>query len=119
MIGGISGISGVGGITPVPGGGGGAASPLGDLGLGGELTQQPNADKGQNFGQILGDMVMHRPSESQSKADTLAASFAAGDNVDPHTLAIATAKAGVEIQMATRTISQAVQAVRTLFQMQI
>jgi diacylglycerol kinase family enzyme len=76
-------------------------------------------DQGKSFGSVMGDMVLRKPSESSANADAMAAEFAAGGNIDPHNLAIATAKAGVEIQMSTRTISQAVSAVRTLFQMQI
>lgn len=84
----------------------------------GKLGEDQSAD-GQSFGDMLKDMIIKRPTESQSDADRLAADFAAGKDIDPQTLAVATAKAGIEVQMSTRTISQAVQAVRTLMQMQI
>lgn len=108
MINGITSVnptSAIGGIVP----GGGVAGPSPQVGMG----------DGESFGSILSDAILKRPSASQSEADQLAAAFAAGDDVDPHQLALASAKAGVEIQMSTRTISQAVTAVRTLFQMQI
>lgn len=128
---GLKGIGGTGGMSGI--GGAGAAgmggSPLGGLpgvggagggGLGGiEPTQSATEAQGNAFGESLKEMVLYRPSETKSAANDLAASFAAGENVDPHRLAIQTAKAGVEIQMATRSISSAVSAVRTLFQMQV
>lgn len=114
MAGGISGA--------LPGGLGGLGS-LPGTGTGGSGAPTPNntatGEQSKSFGDALGDMVLRKPSEDHAVADSMAADFAAGGNVDPHQLAIATAKAGVEIQMATRTISQAVSAVRTLFQMQI
>ena len=93
-------------------------------GVGGiaDMVSAQTPDDGQNgasFGSMLSDMVLKKPGQSQQHADDLAASFAAGADVDPHTLAIATAKAGIEVQMATRTISQAVQGIRTLMQTQI
>jgi hypothetical protein len=118
MIGGISsgltgGLSGgIGGGGGLGGLGGGGLSGIG--GDGGGSSKVPGVSTGGSKGAIL-----DRPSESKATADDLAARFAAGDNIDPHQLAIATAKAGVEMQMSTRTISQAVTAVRTLFQMQI
>jgi flagellar hook-basal body complex protein FliE len=103
-----------GGVGGVGGGDGGAgASPLP------KPTGGDDAD-GQSFGSMLKDMVITKPGQTQAYADKIAAQFAAGDtSIDPGQLAIASAKAGVEVQMATRTITQAVSAVRTLFQMQI
>ncbi len=100
------------------GGVGGVGGQLGQLNTGGAQSDVSDSEGG-SFGDMLKDMLIKRPTESQAKADGMAADFAAGKNIDPHSLAIATATAGVEVQMATRTISQAVQAVRTLFQMQI
>lgn len=108
MIGGVGGSNSIG---PVPGVG---ANPSG----GAPQPGNAGAD-GKSFGEVLGEMVIGRPSEAKHTADSLAARMAAGADIDPHQLAIATAKAGVEIQMATRTISSAVSAVRTLMQMQI
>ena len=141
-------MTGIGGISSMTGGGnplsglagagsGAAGNPLGGLAgmIGGSdggnpggnplsggiaPTSQATASQGASFGDTLRDMVIVRPSESKAKAGELTARFAAGDtSIDPHQLSIASAKAGVEIQMATRTISSAVSAVRTLFQMQI
>ena len=83
-------------------------------------TQQATPAQGATFADALKEMVISRPSADKNASDTMAARFAAGDkSIDPGQLATATAKAGIEIQMSTRTISQAVQAVRALFQMQI
>lgn len=120
----LNGMAGGGGV------GGGQLSGLGDLGLGsgGEggsgmgMAPAQGATKAQGaaFGDTLRAMVIENPSVSKAQASDLAARFSAGDDsIDPHKIAIANAKAGVEIQMATRTISSAVSAVRTLFQMQI
>jgi flagellar hook-basal body complex protein FliE len=126
----LSGMAGAGGL-----GGGGGLSGLGDGGLGLDngssagdgggnvFGVQPKAAtdaQGAAFGDTLRAMVIDNPSASRAQATDMAARFAAGDkSIDPHTIAIASAKAGVEIQMATRTISSAVSAVRTLFQMQV
>lgn len=139
-ISGISGAAGMGGANPLggmagPSSLGGSLSGMADLGLGdqdgspsggngagmGLAPVQPASQaQGESFGATLQDMVIHRPSESKAISSSLSARFAAGDtSIDPHKLALASAKAGVEIQMATRTISSAVSAVRTLFQMQV
>lgn len=142
----MSGIGGIGGMAgggnPLSGmagagslGGGSGLSGLGDGGLGLDngsgagdggsnvFGVQPKAAtdaQGAAFGDTLRAMVIDNPSASRAQATDMAARFAAGDkSIDPHTIAIASAKAGVEIQMATRTISSAVSAVRTLFQMQV
>jgi flagellar hook-basal body complex protein FliE len=140
-------MAGIGGIGPMPGatganplgglanqsGLGGSLSGMGDLGLGTGTgtgsnsaalglapSAQASATQGSSFGDTLRSMVIERPSATRAASSALSARFAAGDtSIDPHQLALASAKAGVEIQMATRTISSAVQAVRTLFQMQI
>lgn len=96
---------------------GGASS--GGSGLGIAPLQPASASQGSSFGDTLKSMIVDGPSASKSAASDLTARFAAGENIDPHQLAVANAKAGVEIQMATRSISSAVSAVRTLFQMQI
>jgi flagellar hook-basal body complex protein FliE len=141
----MSGIAGIGGsamgnnplsgMGGAPGMGQGAGlSGMGDLGLGGgdenaggsggsglgiQPVQGATAAQGEAFGDTLRAMVIENPSATKAHASQLAVRFAAGDSsVDPHQIAIANAKAGVEIQMATRTISSAVSAVRTLFQMQ-
>lgn len=111
-------ISGIGGIA-----GGGAASGIGGaagaLGAPGMPAAQPNQNQATSFSDVFKEMVVERPTEAHHEADRLATEFAAGGNIDPHQLAIATAKAGLEVQMATRTIQQATSAIRTLMQMQI
>ncbi len=83
-------------------------------------TSQATSSQGASFGDTLRSMVIEQPSASREYSRDLSMRFAAGDTtIDPHKLALASAKAGVEIQMATRTISSAVSAVRTLFQMQV
>ena len=102
-------------------------SGLGSLGgiggSGGSIMPQPSSTDGASgtgFGAMLKDMVVTKPSEAQASSDKMAAKFAAGDkSIDPAQLAISSAKAGVDVQMATRTISQAVSGVKMLFQMQI
>lgn len=105
-------ISGISGSSPITG-----ATP------GGGASGMPNSiasdEQGGGFGDVLREAVINRPTEAHHQADDLATKFAAGANIDPHQLAIATAKAGLEVQMATRTISQATTAIRTLMQMQI
>jgi flagellar hook-basal body complex protein FliE len=140
-IGGIGGAGAAFGNNPLAGmggsqglGQGSGMSGLGDLGLGasddsqgsggGGLGVQPNqsatAGQGAAFGDTLRSMVIENPSATKAHAGDLAVRFALGDkSIDPHQIAIANAKAGVEIQMATRSISSAVSAVRTLFQMQV
>lgn len=136
-LGGIGGAAGAGGANPLGGmagntGLGGAMSGLGDLGVGtgiggGEAgsqgmapTSQATSSQGAAFGDTLRSMVIENPSAAKASANQMAARFAAGDtSIDPHQVALQSAKAGVEIQMATRTISSAVSAVRTLFQMQV
>jgi flagellar hook-basal body complex protein FliE len=108
--GGSLGMPGAGGLGQLPGAGQGAL---------GQMPDQGGDEAGGSFADTLRSIVVDNPTATQNKADALATEFAAGGNIDPHQLAIATAKAGVEVQMATRTISQAVSAVRTLFQMQI
>jgi flagellar hook-basal body complex protein FliE len=103
----MGGAAGMGGIAKTPG--------MGQLPTGTDGAE----GGGQSFGDMLKEFVVDRPTETQTDADRLAADFAAGKDIDPQTLAIATAKAGIEVQMSTRTISQGVQAVRTLLQMQI
>ncbi|MCW2928497.1 MAG: hypothetical protein JWM86_2465 [Thermoleophilia bacterium] len=142
----MAGINGIGGAAAQMGGGnplsgmagsgsGGVGnsplSGLGDMGLGNgdggagsglgvSPAQGATKAQGASFGDTLRAMVVENPSKSRADATTLSARFAAGEQgIDAHTIAIANAKAGVEIQMATRTISSAVSAVRTLFQMQI
>lgn len=88
-------------------------------GSGAGIMPNQSAPNGSSFGDTLKSMVIDGPSATRTHANDLMARFAAGENIDPQTLAVATAKAGVEVQMATRTISSAVSAVRTLFQMQI
>jgi flagellar hook-basal body complex protein FliE len=137
---GIGGIGAAGGANPLAGlaGGGqgalgGGLSGLGDGGMGldtggagggnffGTAPKEGATEaQGAAFGDTLRAMVIENPSASKAAAGELATRFAAGDtSIDPHQIALASAKAGVEIQMATRTISSAVSAVRTLFQMQI
>ncbi|MCW2949737.1 MAG: hypothetical protein JWN41_750 [Thermoleophilia bacterium] len=82
-------------------------------------TSDATTVQGASFADALKSMVIDSPSKSKAAATALSAKFAAGANIDPQQLAVATAKAGVEIQMSTRTISSAVSAVRTLFQMQV
>lgn len=134
-IGGIGGIGdgGLSGMAGMPGSIGGQLSGLAELGVGGgdgghgaagggsglAPNQSATDAQGDSFGTTMRDMLIVHPSESKAEANDLMARFAAGENIDPHELAIASAKAGVEIQMATRTISSAVSAVRTLFQMQV
>lgn len=141
-IGGIGGLASAAGGNPLNGlggtagmsGGGGPMSGMADtgMGLGGEggqsggagmgimPTQSATESQGDSFGNALKAMVIENPSASKAHAGNLTARFAAGDTtIDPHQIALASAKAGVEIQMATRTISSAVSAVRTLFQMQV
>lgn len=114
-LGGAAG-GGAGGVD-LSGGGGQAGNPL----AGGiQPSSQATGAQAASFGDSLRDMLIVNPSASKAKAGELASRFAAGDTtIDPHTLSIASAKAGVEIQMSTRTISSAVSAVRTLFQMQV
>src|SRR4051812_20603380 len=101
MVGGAGGIGGIGGLVPKPNHGG----------------DDPG---GQSFGALMKDMGITKPGQTQNAADALASKFAAGDtSIDPAQLAIASAKAGVEVQMATRTITQAVSGIKMLFQMQI
>jgi len=87
-------------------------------GLGGP-NAQPTGAQGGSFTDALKDMVITRPSASKAEASELTTALAAGEDVDPHKISIAAAKAGVELQLATRTISQATTALRTLMQMQI
>ncbi len=108
----MSGISpgiGSGGVGGIGGNSGGMMMP----------NQTASHADGATFGDTLKSFIIDGPSAQQATADSLSAQMAAGKNVDPHKLAIETAKAGIEIQMSTRTISQAVSAIRTLFQMQI
>lgn len=142
-IGGASLSAGIGdGGNPLSGMGGDAAgsqmggtlSGIGDLGVGSQgnsgagtgaslglaPTQAATDVQGSSFASALKTMVIDQPSASKAYAGDLGVRFAAGDtSIDPHQLSIASAKAGVEIQMATRTISSAVSSVRTLFQMQV
>jgi flagellar hook-basal body complex protein FliE len=114
----LGGGAGMGGLDIGDGGGSGALNN--PLAGGIAPTSQATDAQGASFGDSLRDMLIVHPSESKAKAGELAARFAAGDtSIDPQTLAIQSAKAGVEVQMATRTISSAVSAVRTLFQMQV
>ncbi|MBC7460415.1 MAG: flagellar hook-basal body complex protein FliE [Thermoleophilia bacterium] len=82
-------------------------------------TSEATSTQGSSFSSALKSMVIDNPSKAKAESTDLAARFAAGENIDPQQLAVSTAKAGVEIQMATRTISSAVSSVRTLFQMQV
>ena len=135
-IGGLTGGNPLGGMAGAGTGGigSGGLAGLGDGGMGLEtgggsqggsifgMAPKDSATEAQgaSFGDTLRAMVIENPSASKAHAGDLAARFAAGDmTIDPHQISIASAKAGVEIQMATRTISSAVSAVRTLFQMQI
>lgn len=126
----LNGLGGTGGLS----GGGGPLSGLADSGMGlgdgggtggaggmGIMPAQSATEaQGASFGDALKAMAIDNPSASKKHAGELTARFAAGDtSIDPHQIALASAKAGVEIQMATRTISSAVSAVRTLFQMQV
>jgi flagellar hook-basal body complex protein FliE len=92
-------------------------------GAGGNEALGPKSDateeQGSSFGDAIKKAVLERPSETHHKADDLASRLAAGENIDPHAVALATAKASIEIQFATRGISQAVSGLRTLMQMQI
>lgn len=108
----------------LPGSTGGSSSGsldgMVDAGSGGLAPNaQATAIQATSFSDALKSMVIESPSKAKAEATNLAARFASGENIDPHQLAISSAKAGVEIQMATRTISSAVSSVRTLFQMQI
>jgi flagellar hook-basal body complex protein FliE len=105
------------GIADMGTGGGGAG---GGMASGLAPTQPASATQNRSFTDALRTMVIEQPSASRAYASSLGMRFAMGDtSIDPHQMAIASAKAGVEVQMATRTISSAVSAVRTLFQMQI
>lgn len=133
-VGGMTGanpLSGLAGTTNGLGGGGlgglvdggssggtGSGNPLGGLSVG--PNQSATASQGSSFSSTLKSMVIDGPSDSRAAAADLKARFAMGDSsVDSQDVAIASAKAGIEVQMATRTISSAVSGVRTLFQMQI
>jgi flagellar hook-basal body complex protein FliE len=136
---GASGAGGVGGANPLSGlagsmgSGTDAMSGMGDMGAGSGSgsgaaasgiglgpVQPASESQGAAFGDTLRSMVIEQPSASKAYSSELSMRFAAGDtSIDPHKLALASAKAGVEIQMATRTISSTVSAVRTLFQMQV
>lgn len=99
---------------------GGADAGSGSAGLGLMPNNAPTSGQGSSFSDTLRALVIDGPTASKIQSGALAQRFAAGDtSIDPHQIAIASAKAGVEIQMATRTISSAVSAVRTLFQMQV
>lgn len=117
-MGSLSGM-GDGGMGLGVGGGDQGGGSQGGTGLGIAPVQSASSSQGASFGDTLKSMVLEGPSASKAKASDMTARFAAGENIDPHQLAIQSAKAGVEIQMSTRTISSAVSAVRTLFQMQI
>ena len=111
----LAGMAGSLGIGGGEGGSGGAGESSGLAPVGAASESQ-----GESFGATLQSMIIDSPSESKAYSGDLAARFAAGDrSIDAHQVSIASAKAGVEIQMATRTISSAVSAVRTLFQMQV
>lgn len=126
----LNGLGGTGGLS----GGGGPLSGLGDGGMGlgdsagggaaggfGVMpSQSATSDQGASFTDALKTMVVDKPSASKAAAGEMMTRFAAGDtSIDPHKIALQSAKAGVEIQMATRTISSAVSGVRTLLQMQV
>lgn len=118
MIGGIGNIgsmAGMPGMSGMPGMGGTSGMPK--MGEG----AQPSAggDESQSFGDIFKDMVVDRPTEAYNDANSLAVDLALGKDVDPQQVAIAQAVAGLEVQMATRTISSAVQGLRTLMQTQV
>lgn len=102
------------GLAPTPG-----ADPFAGMVADGGPKAQPTEAQGADFAGTLKELILDRPAKSHTEADQLATAFAAGGNIDPHKLAIASAKAGIEVQMATRTISQATTAIRTLMQMQI
>jgi len=111
-------LNGLAGSLGVGGGDSGAASTGAGSGL--APVQQASGGQGASFGDALKTMMIEGPSSSKAHSKDLTARFAAGDkSIDAHTVAIQSAKAGVEIQMATRSISSAVSAVRTLFQMQV
>lgn len=113
-------ISGFGDLGLGDAGGGGDSGSSGAGGLGLMPAQGATESQGAAFGDTLRSLVIEKPSASKKASGELAARFAAGDtSIDPHQLSISSAKAGVEIQMATRTISSAVSAMRTLFQMQV
>jgi flagellar hook-basal body complex protein FliE len=125
-LGGTGGLSGGGGpLSGMAGDGmglgdGGGAGNAGGAGMGVMPNQAATSAQGSSFGDALKTMVIENPSASKKHSSDLMARFAAGDtSIDPHQIALASAKAGVEIQMATRTISSAVSSVRTLFQMQV
>lgn len=77
-------------------------------------------DNTQSAGEMFGSMFK-QASSAQFKADEARQALAIGgpNAPDPGEVALASAKAGVEIQMATRVISSASSGVRTLMQMQI
>jgi flagellar hook-basal body complex protein FliE len=111
-------LSGMGDMGGIGDGGGGGSSAGNGMGL--APVQPASASQGSSFSDALKSMVIDGPSAAKAESGELATRFAAGDtSIDPHQLALSSAKAGVEIQMATRTISSAVSAVRTLFQMQV
>lgn len=117
---GLGGISPIGGLSSIGSGlEGGITAPVTSSPGGLPSADQTGGSDGGSFSDMLKSMVIDGPSGAQNKVDSLSASFAAGGDVDPQTLAIESAKAGVEIQMATRTISSVVTAVRTLMQTQV
>ena len=111
-IGGINPTNAASAARTVTNGVGGQASGAGPTGGATEA-------QGKSFGDAITEAVLKRPSESHHIADNMAARLAAGENIDPHKVALATAKASIEVQFATRGISQAVSGIRTLMQMQI
>src|SRR3712207_6386710 len=110
----------VGGINPTNPAAGTRGVTNGVGGVGGMRPKNPASEgQGASFGDAIKKAVLERPSATHHRADDLAARLAAGENIDPHAVAIATAKASIETQFATRGISQAVSGLRTLMQMQI
>lgn len=116
----LAGLGDGGGMGLGVGGDQGAQDSSNGGGLGVMPNQSATGSQGASFADALKTMVVDKPSASKAAAGDMMARFAAGDtSIDPHKIALASAKAGVEIQMATRTISSAVSGVRTLLQMQV
>lgn len=98
-------------MTPAPGIG--AEAP-------GSGLVASDGSSGGGFGEMFNHMLVQRPSDAVAKADSLATQYITKPgSVDHGVLAIETAKAGIEVHMATETMSQIFRGVRTILQTQI